>query len=69
MIFNSIFLLSSTDVVPSTDNLSSCTTPSSKSSTSGEFLLPNDRERITNQEIIDDQIEIVPPIEFDDIEM
>ena len=48
-----------------TENLSSCTTPSSKSSTSGEFLLPNIQEQITPLEIINDQVDIVTHKELD----
>ena len=48
-----------------TENLSSCSTSSSKSSTSGEFLLPNIQEQITPLEIINDQIEIVTHTELE----
>ena len=47
------------------ENLSSCSTQSSKSSTSGEFLLPNVQEQITPLEILNDQIEIVAHTELE----
>ena len=52
MILKIIVLFSGRIKTPSIENLSSCSTPSSKSSTSGEFLVPNDEDQIITMDKI-----------------